>query len=242
MKRAYLMELTIFRDYVRQLMALGFFVAIFVCAGMGTIVAAPAILTMMFFLMGTMVAATYDEQSNWGLFRLTMPLSRRDIVLARYGVIATLGLAGLAAGSLACAVLVGLSGEVELPFGLSDAIALDQEMLLSSILATSFCLAMGALIAAIETPIFFTFGHTKATQWLPMITVLLLFVAPMLIVNGTGILDGGTLSMEAFTQLLGFLETPAGVAAFCGIAVVFAAAVLGISSAVSLKLYERREL
>ena len=41
MKRAYLMEMTIFRDYVKQLMGVGFFVALFVSAGMGSIVAAP---------------------------------------------------------------------------------------------------------------------------------------------------------------------------------------------------------
>ena len=241
MKRAYLMELTIFRDYIRQLMGVGFFVAIFVSAGMGSIVAAPAILTMMFFMMGTMAAAAYDEQSGWGRFRLTMPVSRRDIVLGRYGVIVTLGLVGLVAGWAACAVLLALSGVVDLPFGLSQAIAFDQEMLQGAVFATAFCLALGALIAAIETPIYFRFGQNKTTQWLPMITVLL-FVGPMLIVNGTGILDSGAVHMETITRLLGFIETPIGVAVCFGIAVAFAVVVLGISAAVSLKLYERREL
>ena len=40
----------------------------------------------------------------------------------------------------------------------------------------------------------------------------------------------------------GLIETPAGVAAFSGAALVFALAVLGISATVSLKLYESREL
>lgn len=241
MKRAYLMELTIFRDYIRQLMGVGFFVAIFVSAGMGSIVAAPAILTMMFFMMGTMAAAAYDEQNGWGRFRLNMPVSRRDIVLGRYGVIVTLGLVGLAAGWAACAVLLALSGVVDLPFGLSQAIAFDQEMLQGAVFATAFCLALGALIAAIETPIYFRFGQNKTTQWLPMITVLL-FVGPMLIVSGTGILDSGAVHMETITRLLGFIETPMGVAVCFGIAVAFAVVVLGISAAVSLKLYDRREL
>ena len=74
-----------------------------------------------------------------------------------------------------------------------------------------------------------------------MITVLL-FVGPMLIINGTGILDNAAISMDMIAQLLGFIETPVGVAACLGIAVVFTLAVLGISSAISLKLYERREL
>ena len=241
MKRAYLMEMTIFRDYVKQLMGVGFFVALFVSAGMGSIVAAPAILTMMFFLMGTMAAAAYDEQNNWGLFRLTMPVSRRDIVLARYGVIVTLGLMGLAAGWAACAALLALSGVIDLPFGLSEAIAFDQDMLQGAIFATAFCMGLGSLIAAIETPIYFKFGQNKTTHWLPMITVLL-FVGPMLIINGTGILDNAAIPMDTIAQPLGFVETPVGVAACLGIAVVFTLAVLGISAALSLKLYERREL
>lgn len=241
MKRAYLMELTIFRDYAKQLMGVGFFVAIFVSAGMGSIVAAPAILTMMFFMMGTMAAAAYDEQNGWGLFRLTMPVSRRDIVLGRYGVIVTLGLTGLAAGWAACAVLLALGSVIDLPFDLSDAIAFDQDMLQGAIFSTAFCMGLGALIAAIETPIYFKFGQNKTTQWLPMITALL-FVGPMLIINGTGILDSGVIPMDAIAQLLGFIESPTGVAASFGIAALFTVVVLGISAALSLKLYEKREL
>ena len=46
----------------------------------------------MFFMMGAMGLAAYDELNHWGLFRLTLPLSRRDVVLGRYGAIVTLGL------------------------------------------------------------------------------------------------------------------------------------------------------
>ena len=86
MKRAFLIEMTVLKSYVRQLVGLGFFVSIFVSIGMQRIVSVPGILTMMMFMMGSMSAAAYDEQSGWGLFRLTMPVSRRDVVLARYGV------------------------------------------------------------------------------------------------------------------------------------------------------------
>ena len=241
MKRAYLMELTIFRDYFKQLMGVGCFVAVFVSAGMGSIVAAPAILTMMFFLMGTMAAAAYDEQNNWGLYRLTMPVSRRDVVLARYGVIVTLGLAGMLAMSGICAVVSVLATVVELPMGLSEALAFDADVAQGAVFSVAFCMALGALISAIETPIYFKFGQNKTTQWLPMITVLL-FVGPMLIINGTGILDSGAISLEGIVQLLSFIETPMGVAVCFAVALVFTAAVLGVSAAVSLRLYERREL
>ncbi len=241
MKRAYLIEMTIFRDYFKQLMGVGCFVAVFVSMGMGTIVAAPAILTMMFFMLGTMAAATYDEQNNWGLYRLTLPVGRRDVVLARYGVIVTLGLAGMLLMSAICAVVMAVATAVELPMGISEILAFDPDMVQGMVFAVAFCMALGALIASIETPIYFRFGQNKTTQWIPMVTILL-FVGPMLIVNGTGILDSGVIPMETIAQVLGFIETPAGVAACFGIALAVAAVALGVSAAVSLKLYERREL
>lgn len=102
-------------------------------------------------------------------------------------------------------------------------------------------MALGSLIASIETPIYFKFGQNKTTQWLPMITVLL-FVGPMLIINGTGILDNGSMSFGTIASLLGFIETPVGVATCFAIFLAFTVVVLGVSAAVSLKLYEGREL
>ena len=197
---------------------------------------------MMFFLMGTMAAAAYDEQNNWGLFRLTMPVSRRDIVLARYGVIVTLGLMGLAAGvgrlcgaarALRCnrPAVRSFGGHSFRP---GYAARCD----------IRYSVLHGARLAHRrnrDAPSTSSLVRTRPTQWLPMITVLL-FVGPMLIINGTGILDNAAISMDMIAQLLGFIETPVGVAACLGIAVVFTLAVLGISSAISLKLYERREL
>ena len=241
MKRAYLIEMTIFRDYFKQLMGVGCFVAVFVSMGMGTIVAAPAILTMMFFILGTMAAATYDEQNNWGLYRLTLPVSRGDVGLARYGVMVTRGIGGMLLMSAICAAVMAVATAVKLPMGLSEILAFDSDVAQGMVFAVAFCMALGALIASVETPIYFKFGQNKTTQWIPMITVLL-FVGPMLIVNGTGILDNGAIPMETIAQLLGFIETPAGVAASFGVAAAIAAVALGVSAAVSLKLYERREL
>lgn len=136
---------------------------------------------------------------------------------------------------------MALGSVVELPFGLSDAIAFDEGMFLGAVFSTAFCMALGSLIASIETPIYFKFGQNKTTQWLPMITVLL-FVGPMLIINGTGILDNGSMSFGNIASLLGFIETPVGVATCFAIFLAFTVVVLGVSAAVSLKLYEGREL
>ena len=245
MKRAYLIELTVLKNYVRQLLGLGFFVSFCVCLGMQNLVAAPGILTMMLFMMGSMSAAAYDEQMGWGLFRLTMPVSRRDVVLARYGVILTLGAAGALVGFLAASLLMAVGSVVELPGGMSEMFALSRENVQATVFATMFCMVMGSLIASIVTPIYFRLGQTKATQYIPMIVVIL-FIFPFVVLGGSGILDGGTVQLEGMMRVLvdvlAFVETPAGVAAFSAVAVVFVLAVLAVSSAVSLKLYEKREL
>ena len=64
MKRAYLVEMTIFASYVRQLLLLGFLVSLFVCCGMQAIIAAPAILTCMCFMTGAMGADILDGKKK----------------------------------------------------------------------------------------------------------------------------------------------------------------------------------
>lgn len=202
------------------------------------VVAVPATLTMVLLMMGSMSASAYDEQNGWGLFRLTMPLSRRDVVLGRYATIVVMGLLGMAVGLVAALALTGLGTAAALPAGLSEALRFRPENMLAMAFATAFCLVMGSVVAGVVTPVFFRFGQTRATQYLPMVVVLV-FVCPMVLLGGSGALD------DAPAQLAGplsFIESPAGVAAFCAGSVAVSAAVLCASAAVSLRLYERREL
>lgn len=237
MKRAYLIELTIFRDYGRQLLALGFLVAVLVGCGMQTVLAAPSIITCMFFMMGAMGAAAYDEQNDWGRFRLTLPLSRRDVVLGRYGAIVTLGLGGMAVGLLAAFAISAVASAVEL----SQALALDADTLSGMAFATTFCLLIGATVASVVTPIYFRLGQTKATQLLPTIIVMI-FVLPVVFLGNSGLLDGALPGLEQISAFLAYIETPEGLAVGCAGMVAASAAILAASAAISLKLYETREL
>ncbi|HBG3382974.1 TPA: ABC-2 transporter permease, partial [Clostridioides difficile] len=183
-----------------------------------------------------------DEQNNWGLFRLTMPLSRRDVVLARYGVIVTLGLVGLAAGLVGAGLVTALATFVDLPMGLSAVLAYRFEDVLATLFSSFFCIFMGSFVAGVVTPLYFRFGQSKATQYLPLIMVLVFFVLPVSLIGNSGLLDGGIVGTDALTSLLAFIETPAGVAASMGVLLAASALVLAVSAAVSLRLYERREL
>ena len=241
MKRAFFLEMTIFRDYARQLVGLGILVSLCIGLGMQTPLAMPATLTCMFFMMSAMGLAAYDQLNHWELFRLTLPLSRRDVVLGRYAAIVTFGLLGMVvgiSGALICTVVasaIGLPGEV------GEAFAFDPDMLSVMAVVTCFTLLIGSVVASIVTPLYFRLGQTRATQILPTVIVLL-FVVPVAIFGNSGMLDGGIPGMELVSAALEALETPAGMAVGlrgsrgpvgCG---------AGISAVVSLKLYERREL
>ena len=240
MKSAYLIEMTVFRDYARQLLGLGLLVSLCIGVGMQTPLAMPATLTCMFFMMATMGLAAYDELNHWGLFRLTLPLSRRDVVLGRYAAIVTLGLMGMVVGLVGALIAIAVVTVIGVPGEVGQAFSFDAELLAPMAFTTVFCLLIGSIVSSVVTPIYFRLGQTRATQILP--TVIVLLFVPVVILGNSGMLDGGIPGMELPSAALELLETPGGMAAGCALCIVVSALALGVSAAISLKLYEKREL
>lgn len=241
MKRAYQIEMTVMHQYARQLLALGVFVAACTCVGMGSIVAAPGVLTCMYFIMGALATSAYDEQNGWGLFRLTMPLSRRDVVIGRYGMIATIGLIGMVAGLVGGTALAAIATVAPLPGDLSTTFGLTQDNIQAMVFSCALCAVIGSGIAAVETPVYLRFGQTKATQWIPMISVIL-FIGPMMILGATGGLGNFAGIADALIAVFAFIETPLGAITSLAASLVAVFLILGVSAAISIRLYERREL
>ena len=241
MKRAFLLEMTIFRDYARQLVGLGLLVSLCIGLGMQTPLAMPATLTCMFFMMSSMGLAAYDQLNHWELFRLTLPLSRRDVVLGRYAAIVTFGLLGMVVGLVAALAATAVVSAVGLPGEVGEAFAFDPDMLSVMAVVTCFTLFIGSVVASVVTPLYFRLGQTRATQILPT-AIVLLFVVPVVVLGNSGMLDGGIPGMELVSAALEALDTPAGMAVGCVVLIALSAVALAISAAVSLKLYERREL
>lgn len=95
---------------------------------------------------------------------------------------------------------------------------------------------MGFVIASVSMPMFFKFGQTKATQWLPFI-MMFLGVAP--------VMAGGFMGEEAIVpmqQALSFAETPEGLTSFTVGALIFGVVCYIVSALVSLRVYKAREL
>lgn len=193
----------------------------------------------MCFMMGAMGSSVYDDQNGWGSYRLTLPVSKRDVVLSRYAAIVTLGLIGSAAGFVASLAVMGLASAMELPGGLSEFLAFSGERVVGMAFATAVCVLIGSAVASVVTPVYFKLGQAKATQLLPTVTVGLFAVTPMLLWN-SGILEGGAFGLV--TDFLTFVETPAGLAASTAALLAASLLMLAASAVVSLGLYGRREL
>ena len=147
MRRAYLIEMTVLRDYARQLLGRGLFIAICLSVGMHSIVAVPGLLCMLYFIMGALSTAAYDEQNNWGLYRLTLPVSRRDVILGRYAVIVTLGISGMLVGLIGTLGLSVVISVLNVSSDIQSVFALTQEHVMTVIFTMMLCMLMGVVVA-----------------------------------------------------------------------------------------------
>lgn len=236
MMRMFKMELAVFGQYLRQLAFSILFMAVCFTVGMGSTSMLPGIIFMMGMFSLSNSASHYDEQNDWAAFRLTMPVSRRDVVLGRYLFV----LAGTLTVSLLVAVaaclLSWMGGASLLPEVVASVVRLDADMVQAGVFTLAFCSAMGFVIASVSMPVFFKFGQTKATQWLPFI-MMFLGVAP--------VMAGGFMGEEAIVpmqQALSFAETPEGLTSFTVGALIFGAVCYAVSALVSLRVYKAREL
>ena len=237
MRRAFLLEATVVSQYLRQLLPIGLIVAVAMTIGVGNVSAAASVFVMMAFMMSSTAMCAYDDLDNWGSFRLALPLSRRDVVLGRYAMVIAFALGAVAFGAALIVAGWALGQMGILPEGVVSYVALDTDGLLGCVFAVLFVSLLGSLVVGVSLPCFFKFGTTKATQYLPYVMVVVcgLFAGLM------STLDGGA-AMEQLKQALAWFEEPSHLA--LGGAGMFAGAVviLAVSAAVSLRLYEKRDL
>lgn len=236
MMRMVKMELVVFGQYLKQLSFSILFMAVCFAAGTGSTSALPGIIFMMGMFSLSNSASNYDEHNGWATFRLTMPVSRREVVLGRYLFV----LAGALSVSLlvaAAALVLSMLGQASmLPEVVARVVRLDADAMQVGLFTLAFCSAVGFVIASVSMPVFFKFGQTKATQWLPFI-MMFLGVAPFMIV---GFMGGE--AMMAAQRALAFAETPEGLAAFVAGACAFGLVCYAVSCVISLRIYSARDL
>lgn len=236
MLRMMKMEFVVLKKYLKQIAFTMAFVVICFVAGMESLVSVPGMaFLMVMFSVSTSVSA-YDEQNSWGMFRLVMPLSRRDVVFGRYAFNLLLAcVAGLVAAALVAGFLA-LGAAVELPDFLADLAVWDAQQLEATLAASISCACIGLCLCSVTLPAYFKFGQTKATQYLPFI-MLFLSVAPFLALGAIG----GPL-LDQVKDAIELTATTGGLGMVAFAALGISLAVYAASACIAVRLYAARDL
>ncbi len=175
-------------------------------------------------VMCTMTAFGYDSSSHWDAFALSLPVTRRQMVLCRYGV-------GLASMGLVSAALLPLSLLI---------LALNEKAdPLEMAVSFGSCLAVGLILLAVLVPVIYKFGVEKARY---------LYVA---LIGAVGVLIYGLLKMYEKIDtalpgtggLAGTVEwfSQRGAGFWAVLAVVAAVLAMALSYLASVKIYSKKE-
>ncbi|MEC4176755.1 ABC-2 transporter permease [Adlercreutzia sp. R21] len=235
MKTMIVADFCTLRNALLQLMAICVVIALFMGYAMGTLIGmAAAIAAMPPFMLLFSLAAT-DEQNSWERFRLTLPLTRRQVVFGRY---ASLGLIAIGTIVFALALSFLLLGIISfvpsgiLPEGLTPA-ENPPAALVGSVVGAVGVITLGMAIAL---PLVFRFGMTRATRFVPVIVVIALAA-------GIGFFDANIsfTSGGFFSNLMLWLDTGNNYLFLAAALVAVVALVYGASALIATKLYEKRE-
>lgn len=162
MKAMIVSDFAVLRSVLLQLLGICLVIALFMGYAMGAVGTAAAIAAMVPFMVLFSLAA-YDEQNNWERFRLTLPLTRRQVVLGRYASIALLTVGSLTlalALGLGIAALAGLLPAQWLPESLSPA-ENTPEMIVGSTIGG---VSVVAIAMAVTMPVITRFGMTLSLR------------------------------------------------------------------------------
>ena len=109
MKTMIVADFSTMRSALLQLVGICLIIAVFMGVVADTVVGAIAAITAMLPFMFLFSLAATDEQNGWERFRLTMPITRRQVVFGRYASLALLTVAAALFGLLLAAVIIGVA-------------------------------------------------------------------------------------------------------------------------------------
>lgn len=166
-----------------------------------------AVISLMCVMM-PVTAIGYDEKVNWDKYSLTMPISRKDIVLSRY----MLGL-GLATVGLIITSILSI---------------IDKGLFKSYLNLPIVFWAISIIMLSVIIPVIIKFGAEKGR----FIMIAIMFIPSILIM-----LFGETISIDQFSELKQIVSDNSLIISLLG-----AVTSLTISFAISLKIFENKEL
>lgn len=191
----------------------------------------PFMALMLAYATGFTLVA-YDERNDWEKLRLTLPLSRADIIRGRYATFAAMTMAGIVLGGVLVAVLWVLAQLAPTAPVLSEfAGALDWQMAVAMVVSG---VVFALVLWIIALPLVARYGMTKAVRFLPLAFVIVLPIATVLI-QKAGPLPASVMDFVAW------VATPTGTLVAAGAALAVIVVLFALSSMLAVRLYEKRE-
>ncbi|MEY8437215.1 ABC-2 transporter permease [Atopobiaceae bacterium 24-176] len=229
MRTVFISDLLTMRKPLAQLALIGVFIAL--CIG------SVAVAGFFPFLFMTSLF-TVDEQNGWERFRLTLPVTRDQMVRGRYLTVLASCIVSVL-GAVALAVPLSWLAEAGLPVGSvlpTEGAGIGELLLTTSVASAATALAI-LLLASLSMPVYLRYGATKAARVAPAV-VILAFCLGMATLEQAGVLAEWGPRVDVWLEGLvaSGQGTLLGLLAVAGVLAVYA-----VSSQVSCAIYERRQ-
>lgn len=234
MKRAFMSELAIVRTLTPSIAGVGLFIFVVLTlanasdgdSGMSAGAGACAVSAMSPIMVMNSLAG-FDNQNGWERYRATLPLTRKDIICARYLCIVVFS------AIMACAAV--LLNIIALPFFNSAGVASTGQTIFEIAIASAASMLISLMMVFLAQPLFFRFGHMEALR-LSVGLFALLGCLTMAALSSSNPISNWLMSIA------GANPDPAVLGCLCAGIAVLALALCVISCAVSTKVYRARDL
>ena len=232
MKRAFMSELAIVRTLVPSIAGVGLFIFIVLTLanasdGDSGMSAGACAVSAMSPIMVMSSLAGFDNQNGWERYRATLPLSRKDIICARY-----LSIIVFSAVMACAAVLLNI---IALPILNNTGIPSTGQTIFEIAIASVASMLISLMIVFLAQPLFFRFGHMEALR-LSAGLFALLGCLVMAALSSSNPISNWLMSIA------GANPDSAVLGCLCAGIAVLALVLCALSCAISIKVYRARDL
>lgn len=232
MKAMIFSDLITSKNSLSMLLGTTVLIAIFIAIPTGTLYGSIGACAAMIPFMYLFSISAYDEQRGWERYRLTLPISRRQVAYGRYASMLIVCACSLVI-AIALGLLIGVVADVLPADIVPENLRLSNASVAEVVSVALLTQMVILLVVTLTLPFILRYGMTKATRIAPM--VLIFAICGLVVLLGNTPAIGG---LEAFMSGAGQIQIAAVVV--CAALVVLALYV--VSALVAARLYERREL
>ena len=243
MKPAFLVELKTSQDYMRRTFVVALIMTVLEICALQMIGPIPGIMGSI-VLVGCARSGLNNSKQGWSEAQLVMPLSRKDVVLARYKVSLLVGFLAMLLGFVICAAVGALASYMDVPDMDLSNLVLSTENLQVVALSSAILMMIGFIVLAFLFPMAARYGDTGAVELLPFI-IWIVFLIPTVVMMSWEQIDNPALNavMKVMTEDFASLgNRPWDVALISGVVFALGLLILAISSRVAVKWYEEKDL